>query len=66
MRTLLTRLAHMLFVLWVVATILFFLFRLMPGDRPSPISTPITEEQVAQLKKTFGLDRPLHEQYLST
>ena len=64
MRTVLTRLAHMLFVLWVVATVLFFLFRLMPGDPTvAYIDTTFTEEQVAQLKKTFGLDRPLHEQY---
>ena len=65
MRTLLTRFAHMLFVLWAVATILFFLFRLMPGDPTvAYIDTTFTEEQVAQLRKTFGLDRPLHEQYL--
>ena len=64
MRTLLTRLAHMLFVLWVVATILFFLFRLMPGDPTvAYIDTNFTEEQVAQLQEDFGLDRPLHEQY---
>jgi peptide/nickel transport system permease protein len=65
MRTLLTRFAHMLFVLWVVATILFFLFRLMPGDPTvAYIDTTFTEEQVAQLRKSFGLDRPLHEQYV--
>jgi peptide/nickel transport system permease protein len=65
MRTLLTRFAHMLFVLWVVATILFFLFRLMPGDPTvAYIDTNFTDEQVAQLRKTFGLDRPLHEQYV--
>src|SRR5262245_36925826 len=64
MRTLLTRFVHMLFVLWVVATVLFFLFRLMPGDPTvAYIDTTFTEEQVAQLKKSFGLDRPLHEQY---
>ena len=60
-----TRLAQMLFVLWVVATILFFLFRLMPGDPTvAYIDTNFTEEQVRQLRKTFGLDRPLHEQYV--
>ena len=52
MRTLLTRLAHMLFVLWAVATILFFMFRLMPGDPTAAyIDTTFTEEQVEQLKK---------------
>ena len=65
MRTLLTRFAHMLLVLWVVATVLFFLFRLMPGDPTvAYIDTTFTEEQVAQLKKSFGLDKPLTEQYV--
>ena len=60
-----TRLAQMLFVLWIVATILFFLFRLMPGDPTvAYIDTNFTEEQVQQLKKSFGLDRPLREQYV--
>ena len=65
MRTLLTRFAHMLFVLWVVATLLFFLFRLMPGDPTvAYIDTTFTEDQIAQLRRAFGLDRPLYEQYL--
>lgn len=59
------RLLQMLFVLWVVATILFFLFRLMPGDPTvAYIDTTFNEEQIQQLKKSFGLDRPLHEQYV--
>jgi peptide/nickel transport system permease protein len=64
MLNLLSRFAQMLFVLWIVATILFFLFRLMPGDPTvAYIDTTFNEEQILQLKKTFGLDRPLHEQY---
>jgi len=65
MRLILARLAQMLFVLWVVATLLFYMFRLMPGDPTvAYIDTTFTEDQIAQLRKTFGLDRPLHEQYL--
>ena len=65
MLNLLSRFLQMLFVLWVVATILFFLFRLMPGDPTvAYIDTNFNEEQVRQLKKSFGLDRPLHEQYV--
>ena len=64
MRLILTRFAQMLFVLWVVATLLFFMFRLMPGDPSAAyIDSTFTEEQIAQLRRTFGLDRPLHEQY---
>src|SRR5215207_1647018 len=65
MPSVLTRFAQMLLVLWVVATILFFLFRLMPGDPTAAyIDTTFTDEQRQQLLKTFGLDRPLPEQYL--
>ena len=64
MRLILGRFAQMLFVLWVVATLLFFMFRLMPGDPSAAyIDSTFTEEQIAQLRRTFGLDRPLHEQY---
>jgi peptide/nickel transport system permease protein len=64
MRLILTRFAQMLLVLWFVATLLFFMFRLMPGDPSAAyIDSTFTEEQIAQLRRTFGLDRPLHEQY---
>jgi peptide/nickel transport system permease protein len=65
MRLILTRLAQMLFVLWVVATLLFYMFRLMPGDPTvAYIDSTFTEDQVQALRRTFGLDRPLYEQYL--
>ena len=64
MRLILGRFVQMLFVLWVVATLLFFMFRLMPGDPSAAyIDSTFTEEQIAQLRRTFGLDRPLHAQY---
>jgi peptide/nickel transport system permease protein len=60
-----TRLLHMLLVLWAVATILFLMFRLMPGDPTlAYIDTTFSAEQRQQLLVMFGLDRPLHEQYL--
>src|SRR5689334_7452520 len=65
MRPILTRFAQMLFVLWVVATILFFLFRLMPVDPTAVyIDATFNDEQRQQLMHTFGLDRSLPEQYL--
>ena len=65
MPLILTRLAQMLFVLWVVASLLFYMFRLMPGDPTvAYIDSTFTEEQIQELRRTFGLDRPLHEQYL--
>ena len=64
-RALLQRLGQMLFVLWVVTTLLFFLFRMMPGSPLAAyIDTSMTPEQQAILMHQFGLDRPLHEQYV--
>ena len=55
----------MLFVLWAVATIIFFMFRLMPGSPLTAfIGTTFTEEQHDLLVKKFGLDKSLFEQYL--
>ena len=65
MRLMMARLAQMLLVLLVVATLLFYMFRLMPGDPTvAYIDATFTEDQIEQLRRTFGLDRPLHEQYL--
>jgi peptide/nickel transport system permease protein len=59
------RLVHMLIVLWAIATILFLLFRLMPGDPTiAQLDPTFTEEQRQMVKAQFGLDRPLAEQYL--
>jgi peptide/nickel transport system permease protein len=65
MRSVAIRFAQMLLVLWAVATLLFFLFRLMPGDPTlAYIDTTFTAEQQEELKRQFGLDRSLLEQYL--
>ncbi|MBZ0298380.1 MAG: ABC transporter permease [Anaerolineae bacterium] len=59
------RLLQSLLVLWVVVTILFLLFRLAPGNPLTAyIDTTFGEEQQTALMARFGLDRPLHEQYL--
>ncbi|UFN48921.1 ABC transporter permease [Roseomonas sp. OT10] len=64
MRLLLGRLGHALFVLWAVATLTFLVFRLMPGDPTlNFLSESFSEEMRAALLASFGLDRPLHEQY---
>ena len=59
------RLLLTIFVLWTVATILFLMFRLMPGSPLAAYVDPtFTAEQQESLLHTFGLDRPLHEQYV--
>ncbi|MDQ7843129.1 MAG: ABC transporter permease [Armatimonadota bacterium] len=60
-----SRLVQTLLVLLVVATILFLIFRLMPGDPLVAYLDPTFTEEMAQaLRRQFGLDRPLHIQYL--
>ena len=60
MRFVATRLLHSLFVLWSVVTILFLMFRLMPGNPlASYINETLNEEQQQELIRSFGLDRSL-------
>jgi len=62
---LLKRLFAALITLFGVATILFIMFRLMPGDPTAQVLSPALDEQAqARLRQAFGLDRPLWEQYL--
>ena len=58
------RFGQMVFVLWAVATILFFIFRLMPGNPlVAYIDPTFTAEQQEDLLRRFGLDKPLYQQY---
>src|SRR5215510_12567755 len=59
------KLAQMLGVLWAIVTILFLLFRLMPGNPlVAYIDPTFTEEQAAAVRHEFGLDQPLQMQYV--
>lgn len=59
------RFAEMLLTMWVIATILFFMFRLMPGNPLAAYIDPnFTKEQQAILFEQFGLNKPLWHQYL--
>lgn len=49
----------------VVATIVFFLMRVAPGDPALLIAGPwATTEQVAKISTQLGLDKPLYTQYM--
>ena len=64
MRVIGARLLQLAFVLWAVATILFLIFRLMPGNPLAAYIDPtFTEAQQLELMARFGLDRPLWQQY---
>lgn len=55
------------FVILLVSILTFIVMRIMPGD---PVffllgegGIPITQEQIAEIRTLWGLDRPLYEQY---
>ena len=51
--------------LWAVGTVLFFLFRLMPGDPTSfVVSSQMTAEARQKISESYGLNEPLHVQYV--
>lgn len=62
---LLKRVLQAIFSLWIIATVLFFLFRM---GLPDPTSALITEglnaEQRAAVRAQFGLEDPLWRQYV--
>jgi peptide/nickel transport system permease protein len=65
LKRVLGRLGHAIFVLWAVASLTFVMFRLMPGDPTlNFLSESFSEEMRAALLTSFGLDRPLPEQYV--
>jgi peptide/nickel transport system permease protein len=60
----LRRLAGMLVVMFIVATMVFFLTRLAPGDPASlMLGDQATVEDVAELRRVYGLDKPILVQY---
>jgi len=59
------RLLQVLVTMFVILTVLFFLFRLMPGDPASMVLDPkMPPEAKEALRHQFGVDRPLVTQYL--
>jgi peptide/nickel transport system permease protein len=62
----LQRLAMVPIVLWLVATLVFFMIKLIPGD-PARVAAGrnATLEQVQAMRQKLGLNKPLTEQYFS-
>ncbi len=59
------RILYTLMTMFAVATILFFIFRIMPGDPTAQVISPALDEAAqARLKEAFGLDKPLIVQYV--
>jgi len=60
------RLLQNVFLLWVLISFMFVLFRLLPGDPVSiVVSAELPEQARTALRKSWGLDRPLGEQYVA-
>ena len=60
---LLRRLLHAVFVLWGVATAVFFLVRLTGDPAAFLVDQTATQAEVAHARRLLGLDRALHVQY---
>lgn len=67
LKLLLRRLGHLLFTLWAVATLVFFMLRVLPGDpvafKYTSDGGTISAEQLQVQRARFGYDQPLHVQY---
>lgn len=65
-RFVLSRALKAVLTIWIAITSTFFLLRLLPGDPTTlMVEGDMTPEMQAALLKTYGLDRPLWEQYVS-
>jgi len=64
-RFIIGRIIQLIFILFILVTILFFMFRVLPGDPTSMLvdEASLSPEQQQMILKSFGLDRPLFEQY---
>lgn len=58
------RILQLMVTFWAVGTVLFFLFRLMPGNPTSYVISPqMTPEARQRIIESYGLDEPMLVQY---
>jgi oligopeptide transport system permease protein len=62
-RYILKRFIYMIITLYLIATATFFLMHLVPGD-PFALPRETPPEVRARLNEKYGLDQPVHKQYL--
>jgi len=64
-RYLVKRILGALVVMWVVATLVFFMLRIVPGDPLAAMLFDVGDPAAAEdLRRAFGLDQPLYVQYM--
>ena len=61
---LIRRILYLIPVMLIVVTFVFFMIHLIPGD-PAAVMAGIdaSEEDIEQMRRMLGIDRPLYEQY---
>jgi peptide/nickel transport system permease protein len=65
-RYIVRRLVQNAFLLWLLASLMFVLFRVLPGDPVTIILSPELSEETRQaIREAWGIDRPLWSQYLT-
>nr|WP_297307902.1 ABC transporter permease [uncultured Flavobacterium sp.] len=66
LRYFLNKLGYGILTLWGVITVVFFLFNILPGD-PARMMLDQNEnsEQLAIIKKKYGFDLPISQQYIN-
>ncbi|MCK6579349.1 MAG: ABC transporter permease [Anaerolineae bacterium] len=65
------RLAYALITIWVISVMSFIIIQLPPGDflssyvaRLAEMGTSVSAEQTQIMRETYGLDQPIHMQYI--
>lgn len=62
---LLRRAFHMVLTLFAMACLMFFMFRMLPGDPTATVISPaLHPDAQAAMRAQFGLDKPLWEQFV--
>jgi ABC-type dipeptide/oligopeptide/nickel transport system permease component len=64
-RFILMRIAGLVPVLLIISIITFLLMHEVPGGPWKYGQRPFSEEQIAALEARYGLDKPLHQQYIT-
>ncbi len=62
-RYLVKRTIASLIVIWAVATLVFFMLRAVPGDPFRAMLADVDPQAADELRRKFGLDRPMYIQY---
>lgn len=63
-RYLIRRTLSALIVIWAVATLVFFMLRMIPGDPFAAMLADVDPAAAADLRRKFGMDQPIYVQYV--